>query len=49
VVAFLFSVVSVTSVVKIPKNMRDESIAAHYEAGRCDKVLQTVSKHCFSG
>jgi hypothetical protein len=30
-------------------NMLDESIAAHYEGGRCYKVLPTARKHRFSG
>jgi len=49
VVAFLFSVIFVTSVVMVSMNMCDESIAAHYEAGRCYKVLPTARKHRFSG
>jgi len=47
--AFLFAVVFATSVVKISMNMCDESIAAHYEAGRGYKVLPTARKYRFSG
>jgi hypothetical protein len=47
--AFLFCVVFVTFVVRISMNMCDESNAAHYEAGRCCKVLPTARKYRFSG